>query len=147
VKGYDVVTSDGRKIGRVTDALDGFLVVQIGGVLRSRRPLPREFAHAADDERKVVVTVPKAVLADAPRVQRNGTFDVAAAARHYGVGGTITRDDPTWADQTTEHRVAAQRERASAETGVPEEGAAPLTKQPEDEVERRPERVYMPGGK
>jgi hypothetical protein len=146
VKGYDVVTSDGRKIGRVTDTLDDFVVVEIGRVLRSRRPLPREFAHATDGERKVVVTVPKVVLEDAPRVHRNGTFDVDAAARHYGVGGTITRDEPIWADQATEHQIAVQRERASSETGVPAEGAAPLTKQPEDEIERRPERIYMPGG-
>ena len=147
MKGYDVVTSDGRKIGRVTDALDRFVVVELGRFLRSRRPLPKEFAHATDGERKVVVTVPKALLADAPRVHRNGTFDVDAAARHYGVGGTITRDEPIWAEQATEHRIAAQREHASAETGAPEEGAAPLTKQPDDEIERRPERVYMPGGK
>jgi PRC-barrel domain protein len=147
VKGYDVVTSDGRKIGRVTDTLDDFVVVELGRVLRSRRPLPREFAHATDGERKVVVTVPKVVLEDAPRVHRNGTFDVDAAARHYGVGGTITRDEPIWAEQTTEHQIAAQHERASSETGAPEEGAAPLTKQPEGEIERRPERIYMPGGK
>jgi hypothetical protein len=147
VKGYDVVTSDGRKIGRVTGTLDDFVVVELGRVFHSRRPLPREFAHATDGERKVVVTVPKVVLEDAPRVHRNGTFDVDAAARHYGVGGTITRDEPIWAEQATEHQIAAQRERQSSETGAPEEGAAPLTKQPEGEIERRPERIYMPGGK
>jgi hypothetical protein len=50
--------------------------------------------------------------------------------------------------QDREHEIAEQRERESRETGVEEDGAAPLTKQPEgDEVERRPERVYMPGGK
>jgi len=146
VKGYDVVTSDGKKIGRANDVRDGFLVVETG-FLRSRRPLPQEFAHAIDSDRKVIVTVPKATLQDAPRVKRNGTFDADAAARHYGVGGAIAKEEPVLPQDATEHQRAAQHERAAQETGVEEEGAAPLTKQPEDEIERRPERVYMPGGK
>ena len=49
-------------------------------------------------------------------------------------------------EESHEHEVAEQRERESRETGAEEE-KAPLTKQPpEDEVERRPERIYMPGG-
>jgi hypothetical protein len=51
-------------------------------------------------------------------------------------------------DESREHEIAEQRERESRETGVEDEEKAPLTKQaPDDEVERRPERVYMPGGK
>jgi hypothetical protein len=88
VKGYEVVTSDGQKIGRVTQVLDGFLVVELGRVLRSRRPLPKEFAHAQDRERTVVVTVPRRVLGDAPRVDRSGTFDVDEAAQHYGLASS-----------------------------------------------------------
>ena len=140
MKGYDVVTSEGQKIGRVADVLDGFLVVEVGRVLRSRRPVPKEFAHAQDGQRAVAVTVPTEVLRDAPRVHRNGTFDVDVAARHYGLAASDRRDDGA------ARRLAAQRERESGETGAEPEGAAPLTKQPEDEVERRPERAYMPGG-
>jgi hypothetical protein len=147
VKGYDVVTSDGQRIGRVADTLDGFLVVETGRLLRSRRPLPKEFAHAQDGERTVVITVPTKVLHDAPPVHRNGTFDVDEASKHYGVASSFTRDEPVWDEQTPEHQVAGQRERAAEETGVEEDGATPLTKQPEGEIERRPERVYMPGGK
>jgi hypothetical protein len=56
--------------------------------------------------------------------------------------------DESREDERREHEIAKQRERESRETGVEENGAAPLTKQPDsDEVERRPERVYMPGGK
>jgi hypothetical protein len=51
-------------------------------------------------------------------------------------------------DESHEHEIAEQRERESRETGVEEEEKAPLTKQPAgDEVERRPERIYAPGGK
>jgi hypothetical protein len=147
VKGYDVVTSDGQRIGRVAEVLDGFLVVELGRFLRSRRPVPKEFTHAADGKREVVVTVPTKVLRDAPRVRRNGTFAVDEAARHYGLASNVAQDEAIWADESAEHQLAEQREQAAAETGVEEEGAAPLTKQPDEEVERRPERIYMPGGK
>jgi hypothetical protein len=50
-------------------------------------------------------------------------------------------------DKRPEEEIAKQRERESKETGVEEDGKAPLTKQPDDEIERRPERIYMPGGK
>jgi hypothetical protein len=146
VKGYDVVTSDGKKIGRVVETRDGFLVVETG-FLRGRRPLPKEFAHTTDEDRRVVVTVAKAVLQDAPRVRRDGTFDVDEAARHYGLGGAVKKEETVWAEEASEHQRAEQHQRAVADTGVEEEGAAPLTPQPEDEIERRPERVYMPGGK
>jgi hypothetical protein len=96
VKGYDVVRSDGQRIGRVADALSGFLVVELAGVVRTRLALPTEFTHATDCDRKVVITTPTALLEDAPRVKRSGTFDADAAARHFGVAGTITERSPEW---------------------------------------------------
>jgi hypothetical protein len=50
-------------------------------------------------------------------------------------------------EESREHEIAKQRERESSETGVEDEEKAPLTKQPPDEIERRPERIIMPGGK
>jgi hypothetical protein len=50
-------------------------------------------------------------------------------------------------EKSNEQKIAEQRERESRETGVEDEEKAPLTKQPaSDEVERRPERIYSPGG-
>jgi hypothetical protein len=146
VKGYDVVTSEGQKIGKVAQELDGFLVVELGKVFHARRPLPKEFAHARDGDRTVVVTVPKNVLHDAPHVHRGGTFDVDRASQHYGLASSHRQDGSAWLEEAHEHRIAEQRERAVKETGIEEHGAAPLTKQPEGEIERRPERVYTPGG-
>jgi hypothetical protein len=147
MKGYEVVTSDERTIGRVADSLDGYLIVELGRFWKSRRPLPKEFAHAVDDERRVVVTVPKSVLHDAPRVRRDGTFDVDEAARHYGLAASFGPDVPVYAESTAEHRRAELHKRATEEAGrVDREGAAPLTKHPEDEIDRRPERVYLPRG-
>jgi hypothetical protein len=104
VKGYDVVASDGQKIGRVRDVLDGFVVVELGRFIRSTRPVPKEFAHAADGKREVVVTVPKKVLRDAPKVRRNGSFDVELAARHYGLASSFAQHEPMWAERTPEHQ-------------------------------------------
>jgi hypothetical protein len=51
-------------------------------------------------------------------------------------------------ERSHELKIAEERERESRETGVEDEEKAPLTKQPaSDEVERRPERIYSPGGK
>ncbi len=85
MRGYEVVTSDNRGVGRVVDLADGFLVVESGRLFRSRRPIPREFAHAVDESRTVFVTVPRRVLEDAPRVDRRGRFDLDDAARHFGL--------------------------------------------------------------
>jgi hypothetical protein len=85
VKGYEVVKSDGQRIGRVADAIGGFVVVELGRLMRTRLALPREFAHATDGERRVAVTAPWALLDGAPRVTRRGTFDAVAAARHFGI--------------------------------------------------------------
>ena len=49
--------------------------------------------------------------------------------------------------ESPEHEIAKERERESRETGPEDDSAAPLTKQPDEEIERRPERVLMPGGK
>ena len=56
MKGYDVVRSDGELIGRVADAIGGFVVVELGRLVRTRLALPREFAHATDGDRRVAGT-------------------------------------------------------------------------------------------
>jgi hypothetical protein len=85
VKGYDVVRSDGKRIGRVGDKIGGIVVVELGRLLRTRLALPREFAHATDSDRRVAVTAPLALLLAAPRVTRRGVFDAGAVSRHFGV--------------------------------------------------------------
>jgi hypothetical protein len=85
MKGYDVVRSDGQRIGRVADAIGGFVVVELGRLIHTRLALPREFAHATDGDRRVAVTAPRILLEQAPRVTRSGAFDAGASARHFGV--------------------------------------------------------------
>jgi hypothetical protein len=85
VRGYEVVTSDRRRVGRVIDVRKGYLIVGSGPLRRRRVPIPREFVHALDEAKTVFVTVPRRVLRDAPRVERDGEFDSDEAARHYGL--------------------------------------------------------------
>ncbi|HSS74273.1 MAG TPA: hypothetical protein VLK53_11985 [Gaiellaceae bacterium] len=85
MKGYELVRSDGERIGRVADRIGGVVVVELGRLLRTRLALPREFAHATDCDRRVAVTAPLALLRAAPRVTRNGVFDAGAVSRHFGV--------------------------------------------------------------
>lgn len=91
MRGFDVVTSDRRRVGRVVSVVDGYLVVESGGLRRSRRPIPLEFAHAVDEAATVFVTVPRRVLHGAPKVDRRGRFDTLEAARHFGLAEPYLR--------------------------------------------------------
>jgi hypothetical protein len=82
MKGYTVITSDEKKAGRVVDERGDYLVVEHGTLRKTRRPLPRAFAHADDAERVVRATVPSGVLNESPQIG-----DDEAIARHYGLAG------------------------------------------------------------
>jgi hypothetical protein len=103
VRGYVVVTSDDRAIGTVVDVRDGFLIVESGRLRKSRRPVPREFVHPADEAAMAVVTAPRTVLMDAPKVDKDGEFDRVEAARHFGLLAEsylrqLAGDDGLWLD-------------------------------------------------
>ncbi len=85
MRGYEVVASDRRTMGRVAEVKDGYLIVESGRLRKLRRPVPREFVHVVDGAAKAFVTVPRRVLQDAPEVDRQGNFDLQKAALHYGL--------------------------------------------------------------
>ena len=107
MRGYEVVTSDDRVVGKVVDVRNGFLIVESGHLRKSRHPVPREFVHPVDEAGKAFVTVPRRILMDAPKADRNGNFDRAETARHYGLAesylqppsegeGVSLPHDPAW---------------------------------------------------
>ena len=55
MRGYQVVTSDDRAVGHVSDVRDGYLIVESGWLRKSRHPVPREFVHAVDEAAKAFV--------------------------------------------------------------------------------------------
>lgn len=83
MEGYDVVSVDDQKIGKVVGETGMFLIVEQGALLKSKHPLPREFAHVDDSEQQVRVTVPKEIVADSPKIDDD--FDERAAAEYYGI--------------------------------------------------------------
>jgi hypothetical protein len=126
VRGYEVVTSDDRVVGRVMDVRHGFLIVESGRLRKSRHPVPREFVHVVDEAAKAFVTVPRRILMDAPKADKNGEFDRSTAARHFGLAesylqpptagkGESLPTDPAWGadrDSIVAGRPAPEHRRA-----------------------------------
>jgi hypothetical protein len=114
--GYEVVTSDDRVVGEVVDVRQGFLIVESGHVHKSRHPVPREFVHVVDEAAKAFVTIPKRVLMDAPKVDKQGKFDQAAAARHFGLAESYLQPPTEGEGESLPHDPAwgAERDRMAA---------------------------------
>jgi hypothetical protein len=90
MEGYDVVTVDEQKIGKVVGESKDFLIVEQGTLRKSKHPLPREFAHVDDSELQVRVTVPKEIVSDSPTADEE--LDERAVREHYGLTGIDERD-------------------------------------------------------
>jgi hypothetical protein len=133
MEGYDVVTVDDHKIGRVVGESGQFLIVEQGALLKSKHPLPREFAHVDESERQVRVTVPKEIVADSPKVDDD--FDEQAAAEYYGLApspgpgtegyGTSDAGDPSRSSEEEAVRqgmVPAEEQRARIREGDEQSG-------------------------
>jgi hypothetical protein len=139
MQGYTVVTSDDAKVGQVVGEVGEYLVVEHGHLMKSRRPLPRAFAHVVDDEQIVRTTVSKSILEDAPKVEADGSdLDETEVARYYGLAsgdpvpatlgdGELTPDDPARsieADREAAGMPAPEEERVAARHNL--EGGEPL---------------------
>jgi hypothetical protein len=84
MEGYDVVTVDEHKVGKVVGESGKFLIIEQGALLKSKHALPREFAHVDESEQKVRVTVPKEIVDESPKVE-DDAFDEQVAAEYYGI--------------------------------------------------------------
>jgi hypothetical protein len=92
MEGYDVVTVDENKVGKVVGESGKFLIIEQGTLLKSKHALPRELAHVDESEQKVRVTVPKELVDDSPKVDDDG-FDEWAAAEHYGLAPSTAEEE------------------------------------------------------
>jgi hypothetical protein len=103
--GYDVITSDEHKVGRVRGATGSTLLVEHGLLRKRLYALPLTFAHPDDDARIVRATVPKDILLDAPTAEAPDAIDEHVVAVHYGLAaadpappqhglGGVVEDDP-----------------------------------------------------
>jgi hypothetical protein len=135
MEGYEVIGSDGSKVGEVVAVEGDFLVVEGGRLRKSRHAVPRAFAHPQERERLVRLTVSKELVDESPAV-KDGDLDRRAVAAHYGLAegevapetqgyGDLRPDDPAWSAEQEELRSgvepAAQR-RARIREGESEAG-------------------------
>ena len=83
MEGYDVVTIDDHKVGKVVGESGDFLIVEHGTIRKSKHALPREFAHVDEAEQQVRMTVSKEVFSDSP--QMDDELDAREVAEYYGL--------------------------------------------------------------
>jgi hypothetical protein len=114
VEGYDVIGSDGAKVGRVVGVDGGLLIVESGLLRKSRHAVPAAFAHAEDDEGLVRLSLSKELVEESPAL-KDGDLDHRAVAAHYGLAegteapetegyGDVRPDDPAWSAEQQERR-------------------------------------------
>jgi hypothetical protein len=82
MEGYDVVTIDDEKVGTVAGESGDYLIVEHGLLGKSKRALPRQFAHV-DGEQQVRITVGKEVFLDSPEL--DGDLDEQVVREYYGL--------------------------------------------------------------
>jgi hypothetical protein len=132
MEGYDVVTIDDEKVGKVVGTHGDHLIVEQGTIRKSKHALPLTFTEVNDGEKVVRMTVSKGIFCDSPKV--NGEVDETAIALHYGLAEGS--DPAVGSEQQTERAGVrpAQQERAEAreqlggetDQGVPAESPALL---------------------
>lgn len=121
MEGYEVVTVDENKVGKVVGESGNFLIIEQGTLLKSKHALPRELAHIDETEQKVRVTVPKEIIDDSPKIDDDG-FDEQAAAEHYGLAPS---DGPGTEGYGVTDAEAGDPSRSSAEQASRQELESP----------------------
>ena len=81
MEGYEVVTVDEHKVGKVVGESGDFLIVEQGALLKSKHALPREFAHVDDAEQHPGVRLDSGPQRVGPREVRDGLAVGAPALR------------------------------------------------------------------
>ncbi|MDX6513177.1 MAG: hypothetical protein QOE36_2681 [Gaiellaceae bacterium] len=89
--GYDVLTSEDEKVGHVVGESGDNLIVEQGAIFKSKRALPRAFAHVDEAAGVVRTTISKQLLGDAPKVEDDGV-DELEVARYYGLADDLPND-------------------------------------------------------
>ena len=124
MEGYDVVTVDEHKIGKVVGESADFLIVEQGAILKSKHALPREFAHVDDSQQLVRVTVPKEIVSDSPKVD-DDRIDEREVAEHYGLSTRPASEGQGEMPQPAEDERARIRE-GDEQSALPESSPALL---------------------
>jgi hypothetical protein len=117
--GYEVITSDEKKVGQVCGTVGENILIEHGALRKTRHALPKAFAHADDGSRVVRVTVSKEILLDSPRI-RDEEIDEHAVAAHYGLADSAADDAPTRGRDDVELGAEQDAQAAGVRTGEQE---------------------------
>lgn len=133
MEGFDVLTFDGDKAGKVVGKQGQYLIVEQGAIFKHRRALPEIFATVDEGERVVRTTLSRELLEGGPKVA-DDVVDERATARHYGLAagedapatlgyGDVAPDDPALGAEQQETRsgmdsAAEQRARTQSNIGA-----------------------------
>lgn len=118
MEGYEVITSDARKAGRVAEVKGDNLIIEHGLLFKSRHAVPKVLAHADESEQVVRLSVSSELVQNSPKVD-NGHVDQQAVAQHYGLAagepapetkgyGELTPDDPARSAEQEELRTGVE---------------------------------------
>jgi hypothetical protein len=139
MQGYDVVSHEDEKvIGRVVDKVGGNYIVEQGLLRKTKHALPEEFAHVDEAGERIVLTIPKELVADSPKV--NGDVDEDAVAAHYGLTDTSVDEPPGFVDSAVVQQRVDAREEVEPTDGI-RESPALLGDRYDDTVVERGERT------
>jgi hypothetical protein len=84
VEGFPVVTAVGEKrVGRITGAKGDYYIVK-RSLGRGRYPLPKRQAEVDPEQQRVLMSTPRKVLFEAPKVGRKGELDPATDGYYSG---------------------------------------------------------------
>ncbi len=135
MEGYEVITSDDRKVGRVVEVKGDNVIVEHGLLRKTQQAIPKQFVHADESEEVVRLSVSSEIVENSPKIE-DENVDEHAVAAHYGLAagdpapetqgyGDILPDDPARSAEQEELRTgvepAAQR-RAAIREGRDEAG-------------------------
>jgi hypothetical protein len=118
MEGYEVITSDDRKAGRVAEVKGDNLIVEHGLLVKRRHAVPKVLAQADESEQVVRLSVSSDLVENSPKVD-NGHIDQQAVAQHYGLAagepapetegyGELAPDDPAWSAEQEELRTGVE---------------------------------------
>jgi hypothetical protein len=86
IKGYRVVTTDGKRVGHVAGETERALVVECGTWPRKAwRALPRAHASVNEEERSVMMQVSKEFLVQSPSLKHGAPVDDEAVASWWAL--------------------------------------------------------------
>ena len=116
MEGYEVVTTEDEKVGKVVGTHGDHLIVEQGTIRKSKHALPRTFTEVDEGEKVVRMTIGKAMFCDSPKV--NGEVDEAAIADYYGLAGGSEAPPTEGYGETVGSDPAVGSETQAESTGV-----------------------------